>query len=131
MKSRARKPTVEGSPGEGHPGREGVADEFGIAACGPLPGEGERPAEAASKLEKPQAHFENARAVTEDASLSRDEKKEALDTWEQDARQLLTASNEGMPGRDEGICAGDAPKLGEVIRAKAAIGEKPKPKAAH
>jgi hypothetical protein len=46
-------------------------------------------------------------------------------------RLSLTASNEGMPGRDEGIRAGDAPKLGEVIRAKASIGEKPKPKAAH
>ena len=43
----------------------------------------------------------------------------------------LTASNEGMPGKDEGTSPEDAPKLGEVTRAKADIGEKPKPKSAH
>ena len=85
----------------------------------------------ASKHEKPQAHFEKAGDVVADESLSTAEKKKALDTWEQDARQLLTASNEGMPGRHEGIAADDAPKLGEVIRAKADIGEKPKPKPSH
>ncbi|SDR64345.1 hypothetical protein SAMN05519103_09698 [Rhizobiales bacterium GAS113] len=85
----------------------------------------------ATKHERPQAHYAKASDIAADESLSPDEKKKALDTWDQDARQLLTASNEGMPGRDEGISPEDAPKLGEVIRAKADIGEKPKPKPAH
>jgi hypothetical protein len=34
--------------------------------------------------------------------LSLEEKKKALDTWEQDARQLVTASNEGMEGEAAG-----------------------------
>jgi hypothetical protein len=87
--------------------------------------------DSAPKYEKPQNHYANASDIAADETLSPDEKKKALDTWEQDARQLLTASNEGMPGRDEGVSREDAPKLGEVIRAKADIGEKPKPKPAH
>jgi hypothetical protein len=34
--------------------------------------------------------------------LPLDEKQKALNTWEQDARQLLTASSEGMTGGEEG-----------------------------
>lgn len=37
------------------------------------------------------------RFVVKDEDLSTREKKDALDTWEQDARQLLVASDEGMP----------------------------------
>jgi hypothetical protein len=105
-------------------------EETAIAACGSLPPHEARPAET-SKVDKPQAHFEKASDVAADEGLSRGEKMQALDTWEQDARQLLTASNEGMPGRDEGTAPHDAPKLGEVIRAKAHLGERPKPKRAH
>jgi hypothetical protein len=108
-----------------------LAVKHSIAPCGPLPALDERLADEASKLENPQTHFDKASDVAADEDLSQSEKTEALDTWEQDARQLLTASNEGMPGRDEGINAHDAPRLGEVIRAKADIGEKPKPKPAH
>jgi len=61
-----------------------------------------------------------------DKALSHDEKKKALNTWEEDERQLLTASNEGMSGGDEGLQSEDANRLGEVVRAKAKIGEKPK-----
>jgi hypothetical protein len=106
-------------------------EESAIAACGPLPPNVAPPVDDTSKLDKPHAHFEKASDIAADEGLSRSEKKEALDTWEQDARQLLTASNEGMPGRDEGTSPHDAPKLGEVIRAKADIGENPKPKSAH
>ena len=106
-------------------------EKSAIAACGPLPPDEARPADATSKLDKPQAHFEKAGDVAADGDLSRGEKKKVLETWEQDARQLLTASNEGMPGKDEGNSPHDAPKLGEVSRAKADIGEKPKPKSAH
>src|SRR4029077_18500035 len=106
-------------------------EESAIAACGPLPPDETRPTDDASKLDKPQAHFEKAGDIAADADLSRGEKKTALETWEQDARQLLTASNEGMPGKDEGISPEDAPRLGEVTRAKADIGAKPRPKSAH
>ena len=106
-------------------------EESSIAACGPLPPDEARPADGTSKLDKPQAHFEKAGDVAADSDLSRGEKEKALETWEQDARQLLTASNEGMPGKDEGISPEDAPRLGEVTRAKADIGAKPRPKSAH
>ena len=66
-----------------------------------------------------------------DSKLSNEEKREALNAWEQDARQLVTASNEGMPGRQEGLDPDDHHRLSEVIRAKEAIGEKPKHKPAH
>jgi hypothetical protein len=55
-------------------------------------------------------------------------KKKALNTWEQDERQLLTASNEGMPGSDEGLQSDAGNRLGEVVRTKEKIGEKPKHK---
>ena len=97
---------------------------------GLLPPDEARSADDTSKLNKPQAHFEKAGDVAADEDLSRSEKKKALETWEQDARQLLIASNEGLPGKDEGASPEDAPKLGEVVRAKAGIGEKPKPKSA-
>jgi hypothetical protein len=50
---------------------------------------------------------------------------------EQDERQLLTASNEGMPGSDEGQRKKEANRLGEVVQAKDQIGEKPKHKPSH
>ena len=66
-----------------------------------------------------------------DPALSPDEKKKALEVWEQDARQLLTASNEGMPGAEEGLDPKDHHRLGEVVRAKDAIGASPTHKPAH
>ena len=54
-----------------------------------------------SKIEKikhPQNYYETPDALIKDTELSPEEKKKALDVWEQDARQMLTASNEGMPG---------------------------------
>jgi len=83
------------------------------------------------KVENPATTFEKPRDVVQDAELSSEEKKEALDTWEQDARQLLTASNEGMPGPDEGRKTNDHHRLGEVVRAKDEIGEKPAHKPSH
>jgi hypothetical protein len=55
------------------------------------------------KVENPEAHFAKPKQVVKDNVLSHDEKKNALNTWEQDERQLLTASNEGMSGSDEGL----------------------------
>ena len=86
---------------------------------------------AKDKVENPEAHFENPKKIVQDKALTHDEKKKALNTWEQDERQLLTASNEGMPGSDEGLQSKDDNRLGEVVRAKAKIGEKPKHKSSH
>ena len=80
------------------------------------------------KIEHPEAQYDTPDKLVKDAALSPDEKKEALNTWEQDARQMVTASNEGMPGPDEGIDKDDHHQLGQVERAKERIGEKPKSK---
>jgi hypothetical protein len=48
-----------------------------------------------SKIEKikhPQNYYETPDALTKDPELSFEEKKKALDVWEQDARQMLTAA---------------------------------------
>jgi hypothetical protein len=83
------------------------------------------------KIEQPENHFEAPTDVVKDRNLSHEDKKNALNTWEQDARQLLTASNEGMPGRVEGLEKEDDHRLGEVIRAKGKIGQPPKHKPSH
>src|ERR1700730_12971434 len=54
------------------------------------------------KVENPATHFDKPNDVVHAANLSPDEKKKALNTREQDARQLLTASNEGMTGSEGG-----------------------------
>jgi hypothetical protein len=84
-----------------------------------------------SKVESPATRFGTPQDVVQDETLSEDEKTKALNTWEQDARQLLTASNEGMTGSEEGTQPDDHSHLGEVFRAKNQVGEKPKHKLAH
>jgi hypothetical protein len=83
------------------------------------------------KVEKPAEHFEKPKDVVKDVDLSKREKTDALDTWEQEARQLLTASNEGMTGPAEGSDKKDSHRLDEVVKAKQTIGETPNPKPAH
>ena len=83
------------------------------------------------KVEDPATHFDKPDDVVHDVKLSPDEKLKALNTWEQDARQLLTASSEGMTGGEEGTQPDDHNRLGEVVRAKDKIGEKPRDKPAH
>ena len=68
-------------------------------------------------MKNPEAHFAKPKEVVKDNVLSRDDKKNALNTWEQDKRQLLTANNEGMSGSDEGLRVDDDNRLGEVVRA--------------
>jgi hypothetical protein len=84
-----------------------------------------------ARLEKPANYYKSPDDITKDADLSADEKRQALNTWEQDARQMMTASNEGMAGEEEGLDKGDSHRLGEVVRAKAKIGAKPKHKQSH
>jgi len=81
-----------------------------------------------AKINHPATHYEKPGDIPADQALSREEKAKALSTWEQDARQLMTASNEGMAGSDEGAQPKDHNRFGEVVRAKAKIGKKPKHK---
>jgi len=90
-----------------------------------------KPAIKADKIEQPENHFQSPTEVVRDERLTNEDKKRALNTWEQDARQLLTASNEGMPGSEEGLEKEDHHRLSEVIRAKRKIGESPKHKPSH
>ncbi len=83
------------------------------------------------KIEDPSAFYATPDEIVKDNDLSIEEKKKALNSWEQDARQELTASNEGMPGSKEGIDPSDHSRLGEIERAKNKIGEKPKHKPSH
>jgi len=84
-----------------------------------------------AKIEQPANHYKSPDEIIKDADLSEEEKRQALNTWEQDARQMMTASNEGMEGDDEGLDQSDTHRLGEVMRAKAKIGAKPKHKPSH
>jgi hypothetical protein len=76
-----------------------------------------------SKVENPPTHFHKPQDVVQDKTLSMEEKKKALSTWEQDARQVLTASNEGMHGSEEGAQPDHRHRLGDVVRAKDTMGE--------
>jgi len=82
-------------------------------------------------VHNPTVHFRCPDDVVEYRHLTPAEKKKALDIWEQDARQLITASNEGMAAPKEGLHRDHAPKLGAVIRAKSRLGQKPQHKASH
>ncbi|MDQ2762014.1 MAG: hypothetical protein M3Y22_00455 [Pseudomonadota bacterium] len=70
------------------------------------------------KIEKPHAHFETPHEVAADPALSKQEKGEALDSLEQDARLLATASAEGMTG-------GEPSNLHEVLDAKDTLEHSP------
>ncbi len=70
------------------------------------------------KIEHPQSHYATPDELIDDHALSREEKLDALRIWEQDARQMLTASNEGMPGSEEGIDPSNHHMLGQVERAR-------------
>jgi hypothetical protein len=77
------------------------------------------------KVANPSTEFEKPKDLIKDSDLSHADKRQALDTWEQDARQLMTASNEGMPGKEEGLEKSKNNPLDEVVKAKDKIGEKP------
>ena len=79
------------------------------------------------KIEHPQSHYATPDELIEDRDLSREEKLDALKIWEQDARQMLTASNEGMAGSDEGVDPNNHHMLGQVERAKDKLQRTAKP----
>jgi hypothetical protein len=78
------------------------------------------------KVEHPQSQYATPNELIHDGDLSLAEKMDALNIWEQDARQMLTASNEGMPGSEEGIDPGNHHMLGQVERAKLKLQSKRK-----
>ena len=84
--------------------------------------------EKAQKIHNPQAEFDKPSDVVKDSELSPTEKK-ALENLEQDAHQLMTASNEGMAPENDHV-AEHEPKLDEVVKAQQRIGEKPQHKQA-
>lgn len=69
---------------------------------------------APAKVERPHAYFAQPGQIVVDHSLSKDEKIHALEAMEQDARQLVAASAEGMAG-------GEDNRLHEVLAAKDAM----------
>ncbi|WP_137128430.1 DUF2171 domain-containing protein [Roseomonas sp. HF4] len=72
---------------------------------------------ASERAQKPSTHFHVPDDVVTDRQLSDEQKRVALDTLEQDARQLSEATAEGMVG-------GERSNLDEVLDAKAKLGPK-------
>jgi hypothetical protein len=70
------------------------------------------------KVQKPATYFEEPHEVVADPSLSKAQKAEALNTLEQDARQLAEASSEGMAG-------GERSKLHDVLIAEDVLASPP------
>ena len=64
-----------------------------------------------AETQRAPSHFDEPQEVAVDSSLSKAQKVEALNTLEQDARQLAEASSEGMGG-------GERNKLHDVLIAK-------------
>jgi hypothetical protein len=67
-----------------------------------------------AKVRKPSSYYDAPDKVVVDSSLSKAQKVEALNTLEQDARQLAEASSEGMAG-------GERNKLHDVLIAEDAL----------
>lgn len=72
---------------------------------------------ASERVQRPATHFDLPDDVVSDRKLSDEQKRAALDTLEQDARQLSDATAEGMVG-------GERSNLDEVLDAKAKLGPK-------
>ena len=83
------------------------------------------------KTENPETTFAKPLDVVKDSDLSCQQKAKTLDTWEQDARELLIASSEGMTAPEEGDSPKDPNELQQVINAKDEIGENCKSKLPH
>jgi hypothetical protein len=66
-------------------------------------------------IANPTRHFDTPQEVLEDAGLSERDKKKVLDAWEEDARRLSVATEEGMSG-------GEPSNMAEVAEAKAELG---------
>ena len=67
-----------------------------------------------AKTEKPHAHLDDPQQIVADPALSKQDKLEALEMLEQDARLLATATEEGMTG-------GEQSNLRDVLTAKKSL----------
>jgi hypothetical protein len=67
-----------------------------------------------AKMVHPHNAFRHPAQVVADTELSKDEKRRALESLEQDAKQLATATDEGMEG-------GESANLRDVLLAKKAL----------
>jgi hypothetical protein len=102
-----------------HIGTDAIIRRFRLRLERPNLKEGVMPsASKTDKIEHPQTHYATPDELIDDPALSLEEKTKALDIWEQDALQMLTASGEGMPGSEEGKDPNDRPLLARVQRAK-------------
>jgi hypothetical protein len=79
------------------------------------------------KVHHPQAKFNKPTDIAKDPDLSEADKKKALENLEQDAHQLMTASNEGMAPAKDNVSKHE-PELDEVVKAQQRIGETPRNK---
>jgi hypothetical protein len=67
-----------------------------------------------AKTEKPHAHLDDPQQIVADPALSKQDKLEALEMLEQDARLLAMATEEGMTG-------GEQSNLRDVLTAKKSL----------
>jgi hypothetical protein len=70
----------------------------------------------------PTTHFDKPADILADPKLSDAQKKKILDAWEEDARRLSVATEEGMTG-------GEPSRIAEVAEAKVELGIDDKRKA--
>lgn len=69
-------------------------------------------------LKDPASRFANPGEVLDDDAFSREQKIEILKRWDSDARQLMAASDENMPG-------GEPPQLQAIQDALRQLGADP------
>jgi hypothetical protein len=77
-----------------------------------------KPTKSDAKVQKPSTDYDEPHEVVVDSSLSKAQKVEALNTMEQDARQLAEAPSEGMAG-------GERNKLHDVLIAEDVLASPP------
>ncbi|MCA0400248.1 MAG: hypothetical protein LCH38_05465 [Proteobacteria bacterium] len=74
-------------------------------------------------IESPTTHFDMPADVVNYPGFTDEEKKQVLDAWEEDARRLSVATEEGMGG-------GEPSRLAEVAEAKVELGIEDEPRTA-
>ena len=73
------------------------------------------PSQVRAFIANPSAHFDAPSEVLAHPDLSDKQKKGILDAWEEDARRLSVATEEGMTG-------GEPSRITEISEAKAELG---------
>jgi hypothetical protein len=68
-------------------------------------------------IENPEANFDSPQSIVKNRQLSSRQKEEALKKWEEHARSLSVADQEGMTG-------GEETRLDEVKEAQAKLSKK-------